>query len=479
MSTTLPSPRPALPGWLKGLLLAAVVIVLCWGTAVLFWSATDHAPDMGDALLGLLALPAAVLLALWRGPRLLKRPGSASLPAASSAPVQAKGAARLPPLAMLAASMRIPHGASAGEFAAVLKDEAPHPDLDPTLLDDDGFPLTTARSDEATDEALREEIMEWLSRNEMAGLRFHDEQWRALTLGTAVARELAGDAASSLLLPGQAAPMLRFMPMLPLEWHVEQRRAMAMWLRFTIIQFGWPADRIAMAETAAEESGPATIVQQLMEETAPAIVLACASNIGQDTVDRWEAQATLFKPSRQHGRIPGEGAAGLLLAGLELAAASGHPEFAVLHAGAHARRHTAIDDDRRVDATLLGQLTALALEGTDTVLSDIAMIVADTDHRPRHVLELMEAAAKAVQQLDAADDVVRVGAASGACGAVPFIAALALARHFALEQPQALLCVANADPHRRSVVLVRSQAELPKRKRAGDVDHLQPLISHQ
>jgi hypothetical protein len=61
-------------------------------------------------------------------------------------------------------------------------------------------------------------------------------------------------------------------------------------------------------------------------------------------------------------------------------------------------------------------------------------------------------------QLDETDDVVRVGAASGTCGAVPFIAALVLGRHYVLEREAAVLCVSNEDAYRRVVALIRPSA---------------------
>ena len=45
------------------------------------------------------------------------------------------------------------------------------PDLAPELVDDDGFPVTSARSGEAVDEALQEEITEWLMLAGMAELQ--------------------------------------------------------------------------------------------------------------------------------------------------------------------------------------------------------------------------------------------------------------------------------------------------------------------
>jgi hypothetical protein len=64
----------------------------------------------------------------------------------------------------------------------------------------------------------------------------------------------------------------------------------------------------------------------------------------------------------------------------------------------------------------------------------------------------------AIAQVDAADDIVRIGLGSGSCGAVPFVTVLALARHYALERQAPVLCIGNEDPILRSAALVRPPA---------------------
>lgn len=83
------------------------------------------------------------------------------------------------------------------------------------------------------------------------------------------------------------------------------------------------------------------------------------------------------------------------------------------------------------------------------------MLVADMGNRSSRVLELMEFASEATPQLDGVPGVVRVGAATGTCGAVPFMAALALGRHHALERVAPVLCISTEDPYQRCAALIR------------------------
>jgi hypothetical protein len=377
---------------------------------------------------------------------------------ASSAPAQ--GAA----LAILAASLRSPHGASCEELAQAIGANKARPDLDPELVDADGFPAMTARCQYAADEALQEEIMGWLAENGMAGLVFDDEQWRALTLATGVVGDLASQAAHSLITADTDPQLLRLMPLLPVEWSIGQHRAAGMWLKHTVAQFGWSPDRISLpVELAAvpAESAPASVFDRLSQEAAAsdtpllALVVACASHIGEQSVAQWAASEKLFTSSNPKGAIPGEGAAGLLVTDMRQAQATTGSPITVLVAMDEMRRDSSADESRRVEPTLLGELAKRSLERVGIEPSAVRIVVADTGHRPNRTLELMGHVSAKMPHLDTAEDVIRVGLTSGTCGNVPFMTALSLARHYALERQAPVLFVRSEDPFQRTVALVR------------------------
>jgi hypothetical protein len=186
-----------------------------------------------------------------------------------------------------------------------------------------------------------------------------------------------------------------------------------------------------------------------------AMVVACASHIGDETIAQWAANASLFTSSQPQGQIPGEGAAGLLVTDLRQARSIEGAAFALLDPMVEARRDSSADGSKRADPKLLGELAEHALKRGAAELSDVALIVADTGHRSNRMLELMALASASMPQLDGAADVVRVGVANGTCGAVPFVTALALARHQALERGAPVLCISNEDPYLRCAALIR------------------------
>ena len=387
------------------------------------------------------------------GGRLLARQPVMQAAAAPAALKQAGDERRCPTVSILAGALRTPHGASADELASALAANKVDADLDRELLDDDGFPVMSARCDQAGDEAVREGIADWLDTYAMPAPHFGEEQWRALVLGTAVLRELA-DRAAGLLVADEGAPFtLQLAPVLPDDWQVEQRQAASMWCLQVLAQSGWPAARIGLVEPAP----PAMLIARLAQEAenkAATILLAFCSHIGQETVDRWSASGTLFTSFHTRGRIPGEGAAGLLLGPAADGAGIAHVSLE-LDAGDPASASL-----KRLSPQRLNTLAERLLQGAAIAPDTVAMVVADTGSDTRLALELMEFGGATAPHLDNASDIVRLGPACGACGAVPFVAALALAAHAALEHDAPLLCVGNDMPDLRALALVRPAPSL-------------------
>lgn len=457
--TTATTPPGGLPGALKGGLLAAGVFGACWGGAIWYWRGIEGAPGSVELALALLVLPLALLGALWFGRRMMSARAAAPAAAGSAKPATAQPAvAALPALAIVASALRSPHGASAEALAGALAGNEARPDLDRELVDDDGFPVSAARCEDAEDEALREEIDDWLANNAMAQGGFSDEQCRALLLGSAVVAELASRATE--LLPADGTPpALQLLPLLPPEWPEPQRQGAGAWFRHLAGSVGWPARHIVLSDMRA--ATPAAPFEQLAQEAARqaapmvALVIACASHIGQETVDDWAGKGLLFTASRPQGLVPGEGAAGLLLTNLALAQSVEGNLFAVLDppvqgAGAQA--------GQRADPALLGELATRAAGAANIKLDQLAMVVADTGQRQQRNLELMGMRSSAIPQLDDSEDVFSVGTASGACAAVPFITALALAQHGVLVRGGPVLCISNENTLARCALLVRPAA---------------------
>jgi hypothetical protein len=459
------APAPShLRTWLTGALLALAAFGACWTGAIVYWRSHTGDPGTGEVMLYLFLLPGALLGAALVTRKLLADapPAPASAPEHASQSVEAAAPApAVPPIAILATTVRSPHGASLEEIADALTSKKARSTLDATLVDDDSFPLMTARCANADDAAVSADIEAWLTANAPTA-QFSNEPARALVLATQVVAELTGKAIAALAPEDQAAPMLHIAAVLPPEWNAGQQQAAARWLQHTVVQAGWPVERTVLVTVSdADLAGavPTALLAQLATQVsgapAAAMLVACDSRIGDATVQDWTASQSLFTPANPHGKVPGEGACGLLLTGIAQAAASETPLFAVLEPIATARLDASADQHRGEPPRLLADLTQGALATAHIQADTLAMIVADTTAIHGRMLELMGYAGKAAPQLDTEQDVIAFGRASGACGAVPALTSLALAGQYACERNGPVLWLTNDDAFQRCAAVVR------------------------
>ena len=451
--------------WIKSTLAVLLLFGVCWTGAIWYWRDTNRMPSTADLLIFMLAVPFALLLAVWLGRKLLALAAAAPAVTVNAAPAPTATPAQqaVPALSLLAAAVRTPHGAATDELAAAIEAQNARAALDPELLDDNGFPLMSARVPDAGDATTRDEIAQWLTANGHADASFSDEQWRAVLLASAVTTDLAWPAASHASLAATEGapqpPLLQLIALLPAGWPEAQRLPLLAWLRHKVAQCGWPLARIS-ASAPAQAAPVATLTQlarhgQTSAEPVLAIVLACGSSIGEASVNA--LRASLFGANRPNGIIPGEGAAGLLVADATQAALIDADPQPLLSTVAGMRDGSA-DQNGRPDAAVLRKLADHLLESAAVDAASVALVLSDADHRTGRVMEVMALAAGTVPHLDTATDVHATGTACGYCGTVPYLTALALARRDAIERGQPVLALSVDDPHYRSAALVRPPA---------------------
>ncbi|KGF79930.1 hypothetical protein IA69_21125 [Massilia sp. JS1662] len=447
-----------MPAWIKQALTAVAVFVACWGGAIVWWRVGARVPAASEWMLLLFGLPAAVLVAGFVGHKWITKRSTVQAEALPSTPTRTAGTAATPAqaqhLAILATALRSPHGASSEELAAAIADNKARPDLDRELVDDDGFPVMCARREDAHDDALREDVTDWLAAHGGIEPHFSDEQWRALTLASSVVAELAGRAAIEWAVRDDAMPGLQVLPLLPTDWSAGQRDAAAAWLRHAAAQAGWRGE----IGKAMGDTDPVAGIAAAGAAPNVTLVVAAASHVGEATVAQWASEQILFTSAQPKGMMPGEGAAGLLLGGAALSGASDGQAVALLAPLTQTQVEEPADARRRDADRVLAGLVERTLADAEVDAGDVAMIVADTGHRSRPVYELMAYAATTMRQLDGSEDIVRVGAASGDCGVVPFVTALALGAYYAGVRQAPVLCLANEVPGRRIGALVRPVA---------------------
>ncbi|MDB5935607.1 MAG: hypothetical protein JWQ01_2951, partial [Massilia sp.] len=248
-----------------------------------------------------------------------------------------------------------------------------------------------------------------------------------------------------------ALPVMNVNAVLPAGWRAAHRQAAADWFHHLVGQQGWPAQRLLLAPPAVEDS----LIDALARSPGLTLLVACDSYIGEDSVRDWSERRILFSGRTPRGQVPGEGAAGLLLADTAQAALLEPYGLALLHGACDGQRPTSADAPGNINTEMLGGLGRHALQESKTEPDAITAICADADLRPTRIGELMGVASALLPHLDLATQMMSVGACCGTAGAVGPIAALALAAHDAIANGGQVLCLSNSDSHYRCALLVR------------------------
>lgn len=469
---------------LRNLALTGVAFGGSWGGAIWYWRDTNRMPATSELAFYMVVLPLTLLTAWWLGRMAWNRVSMPATTGGAVTPQQAVAAptpAAPPPpaLAIAATAVRAPHGDSVADLRAALAGNRARPGLDPELYDDDGYPILSARLPEPGHAALREQLDQWRRLQALDDPRFDLAQWRALAAASAVLGELAAQACTHPQLapwldqqqlrmqgrlppdaiPATAPPSLTIQAICPDEWRPAQRQLATQWLRHLAIEAGWPQALLAAPapEQDSNDDAGRTLAALLAHgsdahQPCLAIVIAAGSHLSEEGVSRLANQDALFTASRPQGLIPGEGAAGLLLAD----AAGAHMDArSVLQAVAISRRASSADDVKRDTDTSLAAIATQVLHDALVEPAAIAMVTADTGHRTSRVTELMRVVTAAMPQLDPGADVISVGASCGSCGAVTWLTALAVADAEAQERAAPVLCIGNEDPYRRYAALLR------------------------
>lgn len=437
--------------WLKRSMLVLGVFSICWIGAVWYWRSTTRMPDTGDLALAMLVIPLTLVCGYWLAKKTFGGSAGNASPSAPSAPVAAQAQAQQAapgasdaqgnavqaqaapwlPFGVAGAALRMPHGDSPAELATAFAEGQARLDLDDELTDTQGFPLLAGRVQEVG----LGPIKEWLS-SQPASLAPAARHLRAMAMGG----DIAGDLAAQALDSGSDG-VLQLLPLMPADWPQSVQELSARWLAHCTVAAGWPQERLklrlatpatplaALRALSAQAAGPADAVPAL------SMILAFDSSIDADAVENLAVNGKLYGPRNPNGRMPAEGAAGVLLQ------PSGQgrdgPHLLTLHAG---------------ESVVLNELAKEALAQVQGAAP--VYIAADTDHRAASMSDLMQCVEANAPELDTNTSLACIGAACGHAGAVGTLAAIALAHEQARDGGGFTLALSNAEPTQRFALLV-------------------------
>ncbi|WP_394777954.1 hypothetical protein [Undibacterium sp.] len=483
-------------GWLGRGLIVVGTFVLVWLAVVFYWRSGNRMPNISEVAFYFIAAPIGVLIAMWLSVKAwglaTAQPASSTTAIAEpvvagqiSASDRAVEQEKTLSLAILASSLRTARGASAEELAASLASNKTAFNLDPELTDRNGYPIMSGRVQDTDTGAQLAALAEWAINARLAAISWSDEQLRALALGSAVVTELAQRLIRHATLSDYLAarrekrdaillPSLRLVMQLPGAWPAEQRSRAAQWFGHLVLEQGWPVEKLlpSTESPAAMPLALASIDRMMVDsfrqsQPCVAIVVACESHIDAATVEKWEEQGKLFDPQGSVALIPGEAAAGLLLADATQAQRLGLDGSAKLHRLIQDSRKKSADAPGFASEELLNGMLQRALDVAGIAAPEVALVSADTDHRSSRMIELISAGSALFPDLDPNTQYLKTAAGCGEIGAAAGIAALALGHYLIANGAAAAVCISNQDSHARSVAALSTWEDQTDMKAAA------------
>lgn len=477
--------------------LALVIFVTVWVVTLWQWYRSQQPVNSEEVATQLILLPvgltAVALLAWWGAGRLrnwLAKPVEAPfvLPPAREPAVARSAAgdaaAQSTPLGfacILAEALTLPQGSDPESAWVALRSGQVRPSLDPHLQDTDGMPVFSSRVPDLS-------TQDWLDAHaELSDPSLPESLLRAMALIESPLHRLlsALPAADGLEAPGldasvpeagesgaiflsgvgqsdgrdlalrrrELAPALDVQVWVPAEWQDEHRSLFVDWLRQ---QSGLALDwarasgsvepRWSVASIESPEAGWDHLLpclSGLHAEVRPRLllVLAAQSLVDEACVAGMQARGELFTSLHQGGRVPGEGAAGMLLANASMAACcaqSQHPWLGM--PGASRRQRSADRAGRPGTNELTSAMQQALLPWSQGAPDQIGLAgwwcLSDADHRPGRTSELFEAFQALQPDADAMQSVLRLGDAWGELGIARALVPVALAANVVRQGAQ-------------------------------------------
>lgn len=480
----------------SGLTLLAVFVVV-WIAVIVWWQSANRMPTTADILTYLLLLPVGMIVGYWVIKRALDgirsnvvagREAAAATPAAAGADAKAadpQDATRQWRAVLLASALRAPAGSNAASVV-----EAVQASTQPGLTDVQGIgqPVFAAQVEGVDIEDLRAELaerhpdVEWL-----------DERLRALTLAGQVAEELATHAVA--LQPeasGSETMRLIITALLPREWTPQHQAAADAWLRQRIA-LTWPADRLTLEPITAKGDADALLlldratqsVNRANDERVLRMVVVADSLVGPSAVEQLMQHEQLFATDRQHGRVPGEAAAGVLLCAPAMARslaqspvpkadAAANESFTITRAGV-ARLESPTADRGQPQLQALGdavghvldtlaaapanaKLDAPPAEKTESDAAAppivVAGVVSDTGIHPVRTVEVARVFSERFPALDVTADLLPVGTPCGYVGAAGPLLSVVVAHQLSQQTGKPVLAITANDIQQRGAIAV-------------------------
>lgn len=462
----------------KVLALLLVITALVWLTTMWRWQSAQVDPSATDLMLNLGVLPlvltAALVMTLWAVKRLRSYAAApaavapVAAPAQAAAPTHTAASERSAHVRVLASGVQLRSGSKWSDAQSTIASGECKPDLDAHIKDDDGIAVFTAPMPDLSTDGLADAMAETvgtLARSKpeaWSGYEAPVEVLRALTLLETTAgsmREALEAQWPALSAPPPSPrnkptattlpPSVAIRVAIPARWPAQSQQAAGAWLEQLFNPFidaglqaagqsramahsVRPAVQLHVHPVASAEAFWLLMDQQLLQwqrDKEPGLLWALAADslVNESDTATMASEKELFSGNNQRGRVPGEAAAGLLLASPAWPALpEAQPAQARLHRANLMRRDKSADASGRVSPQTLLQTATDALKASGWEPAQVAHMTTDADHRPSRTGEVYETLQELLPQLDTSEQALRLGVGCGDLGVARLLTCVAL-----------------------------------------------------
>lgn len=499
----------------KILALLLVITVLVWLATMWRWQSAQVDPSTTDLALNLAVLPMVLTAALVFTILAVKRlrtyaaaPVVVPVVVAATPPSGEVATAeneRSSQVRVMATAVQVRAGNSWSGAQSMIASGECKPELDKQIKNDDGLAVFTASMPDLSTDTLSDAVAELTAPlaaakpDVWAGYEAPADMLRALTLMERAASsmqeaiEAQWPVLSALPLSPRnkvaAAPSLpptvAIRVAIPARWSAQTQQLAITWLDTLFepfIETGLkaagqsramansvrPAVQLHVHPVASAESFWVLMDQQLLQwqrdkQAGLLWVLAADSLVSDSETAAMESAQELFSGNNQRGRVPGEGAASLLLASPAwLSPPEAQPPVAKLNRASLIKRDKSADANGRVSPQTLQQATTDALQASGWKAEQIQHVTTDADHRASRTGEVYETTQELLPHIDPGEHALRLGVGCGDLGVARLLACVALTAGQVQESKKPALVLGAFPAHERFAVILTPPVAPPE-----------------
>lgn len=495
-------------GFVKGLSLFIAVTCLVWLAVIWRWNATSRDMSTYDIVMYLVLLPLLMFMlvaaSLWAYKGFQeKAKAKAENPEASSSastqsqpkPLTESEKSRRQTFQLISGRAMTSAGSSVEAIEGAAKNGDPVPKLLDDLLDEGGMPVMAAKSEDIElsvyDDQIQPKIEsvlkdviatkpEWSNEEpdqafKRALIMLHQVLEQNFTDLAPWTQHLAKTNTGSNSSAAQQAtgPRLRILTHWPSSFSAFEKALANGWLKDAVLGAELPVLASFMSTDTPDpqhdglmESGiglwhtaDALFKQMETQQRHDLIMLlTCESLVSEAKVGQLETQNRLYTTTNKLGLMPGEGAAGLILADSSWVAPEDvSPLPAMVHRPTIVKRDKSIEAAGKVTPDVVMNAVDMALQGSEVASAEFASLITDADtHTPRGQ-EVFLTSGSRFAHMEANEEVLSTGITTGAINAVSCLMVVAMAANKAASSEKPVMALSVFDTHWRMATVAKPQ----------------------